>query len=79
MIMNVNPQLPSEPLLVTAGEVATMLRISTRSLWRLRSAGILPEPLRIGGAVRWRADEIRQWITEGCPTPQTRENVSRRN
>ena len=56
-----------EPTLVTAKEVASMLQVSIRTLWRLRSAGQLPSPLRIGNAVRWRVDEIRIWIAAGCP------------
>lgn len=68
-----------EPLLITALELARLMRVSTRTLWRLRSAGELPEPVRFGGAVRWRFDEIRKWIADGCPRPQARENDSRKN
>lgn len=68
----------SEPLLVTAAELAALLNVSTRTLWRLRSAGQLPQPVRFGGTVRWRLDEVRNWIAEGCPPPQARENERRR-
>jgi len=54
------------PLLITAAELARLLRVSTRTLWRLRSAGELPEAVRLGGAVRWRLDEIKKWIAGGC-------------
>jgi excisionase family DNA binding protein len=54
------------PLLITAGKLAALLEISTRTLWRLRSAGRLPEPVRLGGAVRWRREEIQKWIADGC-------------
>ena len=57
----------TEPRLVTAQEVARLLNISTRTLWRLRSAGHLPAPVRLGGAVRWQLNEIRKWIDDGCP------------
>ena len=63
----------AEPLLATAGEVACLLNISTRTLWRLRSAGQLPEPIRFGGTVRWRLEEIRKWIAEGCPPARARK------
>lgn len=56
-----------EPTLVTATEVAKMLNVSVRTLWRLRSAKQLPTPVRLGSAVRWRFEEIRDWITAGCP------------
>lgn len=67
-----------EPLLVTALEFARLMCISTRTLWRLRSAGQLPDPVRLGGAVRWRLDDIKKWIADGCPSPGGRENESRR-
>lgn len=68
----------SEPLLLTAAELARLLNVSTRTLWRLRSAGQLPQPVRFGGAVRWRLDDVRKWIAEGCPLPQSRENERRK-
>lgn len=57
------------PLLLTAEQVAGMLNISVRSVWRLRSAGMLPEPVKVGGNVRWNARGIREWIAQGCPRP----------
>lgn len=62
-------QAAHESLLITADEVATMIGISTRTLWRLLSAGKLPTPVRIGGSTRWQRDAIREWIRSGCPTP----------
>jgi excisionase family DNA binding protein len=55
-----------QPLLITAKKLAQLLGVSTRTLWRLRSAGQLPEPMRLGGAVRWRVDEVQEWIAGGC-------------
>jgi predicted DNA-binding transcriptional regulator AlpA len=57
-----------EPLLITALELARLLHVSLRTLWRLNSAGKVPTPVRLGASVRWRSDEVRQWIAEGCPT-----------
>lgn len=57
----------SEPLLLSAACMARLLGISERTLWRLRSAGKLPRPVQLGGSIRWRAEEIRQWIDAGCP------------
>lgn len=54
-------------VLIPADEVATMLGVSERTLWRLLSAGKLPEPVRIGRNTRWRAAEVRDWIERGCP------------
>lgn len=57
----------SEPRLIPAEQLAAMLNISTRTLWRKLSAKKIPEPVRIGGLPRWRLDQVRQWIAQGCP------------
>jgi len=66
---HVPQQAPSDgfPVLIDAAEVAKMLGISPRSVWRLRSGGKIIEPLRVGGLVRWRRDQILDWIERGCP------------
>lgn len=66
-------------LLATPKQVAELLQVSTRTLWRMRSAGSLPTPVRLGAAVRWRRDEIEAWIREGCPSSDGRDNDRRRN
>ena len=68
------PDGGSEPLLITAAELAGLLNLSKRTLWRLRSAGALPKPVKLGNSVRWVRDEIKIWIEAGCPSPQAREN-----
>ena len=55
-------------LLIGAEEVAEMLNVSERTLWRLLSAGKLPQPVRIGRNTRWRAAEVREWVERECPT-----------
>lgn len=74
---NNNPTF--EPALLTASQVARMLQISKRTLWRLRSAHDLPAPIHLGATVRWRANEIRNWIAAGCPKTESRDNGKRRN
>jgi len=61
----------SDRLLVNANEVARLLSISSRTLWKLASAGRVPEPVRLGRSVRWRAGELQAWVDAGCP-PQER-------
>jgi predicted DNA-binding transcriptional regulator AlpA len=75
----VAPASPSEPLLITAEEFAELMQISTRTLWRLRSAAQIPEPVRIGGTVRWNRERVLDWIDEGCPSPASRNNDRRRS
>ena len=57
----------STPQLISVHEVAEMLSISERTVWRLLSAGKIPEPIRFGRNVRWQLSRIQQWIDEGCP------------
>ena len=48
----------TRPELLTVAQVAAMLRLSERSVWRMTSTGELPRPLRFGRAVRWRRQTI---------------------
>lgn len=59
-----------EPVVVTAKQLAMMLQISKRTLFRMRSAGRLPKPVRVGGIVRWRLEDVRNWIANGCPVEE---------
>ena len=54
-------------LLVTAEEAAGLLAIGISTWWRNVARGLTPAPVRIGGATRWRLEELRDWITAGCP------------
>jgi len=53
--------------LLNAEEVAAMLGVSERTLWRLLSAGRVPKPVRFGRSTRWRLADIEEWINRGCP------------
>jgi excisionase family DNA binding protein len=55
------------PALITPQELARLLAVSVRTLWRLRSTRRLPVEIRLGGSVRWRRTEILAWIAAGCP------------
>ncbi len=71
------PQLNNQALM-SARQVAELLNISTRTLWRLKSAGRLPSAIRIGKSIRWRREDLNTWIEEGCQTPISTDNVPRR-
>ncbi len=71
------------PELLTASEVARVLRISERSVWRLCADGKLPSPLHVGGAARWKKSDIEEWFqrateisheTRVKPTLESKEN-----
>lgn len=57
--------------LLTAVQLAELLNISERTLYRLKSRGSLPAPIQLGGSIRWRRTEILQWVADGCPPPST--------
>jgi len=55
------------PVLIDVSAVAAMASLSTRTIWRLVSAGKIVAPLKISGARRWRKADILEWIRAGCP------------
>ncbi len=61
----------AQALAVCARELADMLDVSLRQVWRLNSAGKLPKPIRLGGSVRWNRQEIMDWFGAGCPDRKT--------
>jgi len=56
-----------EPLAISARELAGMLDVSLRQVWRLSAGGMLPKPIRLGGSVRWDRQEVLDWFKAGCP------------
>lgn len=56
--------------MISVTEVAKILKVSTRSVWRLVSSRKMIPPLKVGGAARWRYNELRQWIDSGCPSQE---------
>ncbi|MBA7675485.1 hypothetical protein ES703_83720 [subsurface metagenome] len=60
--------------LLTAQAVGAKLSLSKRAVFRMRSAGLICAPLKVGqGAVRWRQSDVERWISMGCPDRQTFE------
>ena len=64
-----------EPLLIPVRDVARMLGISARSVWRQHRTRKLIAPLQIGGSVRWRRDELERWVNAGCPALSQSDSV----
>jgi predicted DNA-binding transcriptional regulator AlpA len=50
--------------------VAHKLGVSRSMVHKLLSAGKLPQPVRLGRCLRWRAAVIEAWIADSCPNPQ---------
>ena len=58
--------------LISADQVAKLLDVSPRTVWRLKDSGRMPKPMKIGSLVRWPRDEIETWIESGCPATERR-------
>ena len=56
--------------LLNAKQVAVLLRVSVRSVYRLRDGQRMPRPVRVGTLLRWREGDLRQWLDAGCPRTQ---------
>ena len=67
-IQQVSQENTSERMALSVAEVAELLNVSTRHIWKLHATGRLPAPIRLGRSVRWRADELRAWLEAGCPS-----------
>lgn len=65
------------PLVVEASEAARLCGVSRATWYAMRKGGKLPKPVRLGGRVLWRVDELREWVTAGCPTLAKWENIKR--
>ena len=63
----------SNEQLLTAKSLGQMLSLSKRQIFRLNACGKIPAPIRIGGAVRWSAEEISAWLAASAPDRQTWE------
>jgi predicted DNA-binding transcriptional regulator AlpA len=61
----------SQSIAISAKDLAGMLGVSLRQVWRLNATGKLPRPVRLGGSVRWNREEVAQWFNTGCPDRQT--------
>lgn len=48
-----------EKLAYRTSELCRALGVGRTTVWRLVKAGALPRPLRLGGVVLWRADDLR--------------------
>ncbi|HEY7311905.1 MAG TPA: helix-turn-helix domain-containing protein [Gemmataceae bacterium] len=55
------------PLLVRRREAARLCGVSLAAWARLCAAGRCPAPIRLGGVVLWRVEELRAWTEAGCP------------
>lgn len=65
--MTTPEQAIGPPLLLDAAQAATLAGVSRSHWWSLHSAALVPFPVKLGRATRWRRHEIEAWIDAGCP------------
>lgn len=55
----------SIPGLINIRELASWLRLSQRTVWRLLKKNSLPQPIHVGRSIRWSTDQIAGWLAAG--------------
>lgn len=51
---------------ISAKELGEMLSLSSRTIWRLVSAGKLPKPVSIGGSKRFLMSDVNLFLESNC-------------
>jgi excisionase family DNA binding protein len=51
--------------MLSAKALADLLDVDAKTVRRWREEGRLPEPIQIGGVIRWRAEDIDDWLGGG--------------
>lgn len=54
-------------LLLTHAEVAQLLRVSPRTVDRMRQEGTIIPPVKLNRQLRWLKSDVLQWLQDGCP------------
>ena len=56
---------PAQSALLNVTEVANLLGISPRHVWRMADAGTFPRPLKVGMKLRrWPRSSVESWLAE---------------
>jgi predicted DNA-binding transcriptional regulator AlpA len=58
---------PISPGLLRRQAAARYLGVGVSTLDRLSAAGLVPQPIRLGGALVWSRHELAEWCRRGCP------------
>jgi len=59
-----NIESDSKPILLTVRDVAFLLGLGERTVWRLCGDGKLPPPISIGRSRRWTRQTIEEYVAE---------------
>lgn len=65
MHIKCSESLRADLAFLTASDVAELLAVSTRTVWRLESAGRIPKAHRLGRIPRWNQADLLRWRDNG--------------
>ena len=66
IIMAAGRSRSEPPVLLTSREVARLLHIGVKSVFKLVQAGVVPPPIRLSRKIlRWRAEDIARFLRGG--------------
>ena len=54
-------------MLLSIKSVAVALDVSVRTVRNLNSRRDMPKPVQVLGCIRWRSEDLQEWIRDGCP------------
>lgn len=54
------------PSVLNVKQVASLLAVSSRHIYRMADAGLMPRPLKLGSLNRWPKTQIDEWIKAGA-------------
>ena len=80
MVTTIAPTLAEQAAspLLNARMAAALCGLGLSTWWRYLSSGKVPAPVRIGGSVRWRRDELYAWMEADCPPREKWEAMANR-
>ena len=55
---------PPKARLLTVREVAALLHLGERSVWKFSACGELPAPIKVGRLRRWDCQDIEDWLSQ---------------
>lgn len=67
-----------ETVLLTAEQSWALCNLGKSAWYKNKSSGKIPAPVKIGGALRWRRDELLAWIAADCP-PRVKWDAMRKS
>jgi excisionase family DNA binding protein len=60
--------IADDRLLLPVEDVARLLSVKPRTVWKWAACGRVPRPVKIGGRTLWRRAELEEWVEGGCPS-----------